>query len=584
MSPAPLTRRSTAAALLASAVDAVAPGSGARTAARAAAAAAPAAGRAADPAVAPEGAQVAGRQPVRVTAPTASSVDRAYRPRVPLSEPRVTSTTTTRRTIGVGRMTSGSSASTSAEAALHLARRASWGATPELVAEIRTMGATAWVDAQLDPALSVADGEVDALVAAQWPRLPMATWEVRDASWPSSTGDLGTDLVQSSVARALWSRRQLLEVLVDFWTNHLVVTAPWGEAWDSAHRFHADVIRRHALGRYADMLVAAAKHPALLNQLDNASSTKRAPNENFGREVLELHTVGHDGGYLESDILRSALLLTGMSTEEESGEYEYRHIRHHRGQVDLLGFSHANASAFGEAVGVAYLTHLARHPRTARRIATKLCVRFVADAPPAALVDRLAQVYLANDTRIAPVVRALLLSPEFADSVGQKTKRPLENIVSSARILGVRPGTDTKGWLNDLLWTSRVAGQAPMAWPAPNGYPDVAAAWAGAGAVLACWNWHMSLGWASTSSTPKATHPALRTLLPATLPATYGGYVDALATRLLHAPLPAAKRDAVCAFLDKTAATALRSTDAAVGWRLPYVVALILDSPEFATR
>ncbi|MFQ6172598.1 DUF1800 domain-containing protein [Oryzobacter sp. R7] len=580
MSPAPLSRRSTAAALLASALDTVAPGAAGRAAMRAAAA--PATAPAVDPAVPSTNAQVTGA-PVRVRAPKAATVDRVYRPRVPLSEPRTSTASSWSRKVGIGRMTSGSSASTSAEAALHLARRASWGATPGLVAEIRAAGATAWVDAQLAPA-GIADTEMDALLAAQWPRLSMAIWEVHDAYWPSSTGDLGNDLVQSYVARALWSRRQLLEVLVDFWTNHLVVTAPWGDAWDSAHRFHADVIRKHALGRYADMLVAAAKHPAMLEQLDNASSTKRAPNENFGREVLELHTVGHDGGYLESDILRSALVLTGMSVDDESGEYQYRHIRHHKGRIDILGFSHANDSAFGEAAGVAYLTHLARHPRTARRIATKLCVRFVADAPPAALVDRLAQVYLANDTRIAPVVRALLLSPEFAASTGQKTKRPLENLVSTARVLGARPGADTKDWLRELLWAARVAGQAPMAWPAPNGYPDVAGAWAGAGAVLACWNWHMSQGWEATSSTPEISYPALRTLLPATLPATYGGYVDALATRLLHAPLPATKRDAVCAFLDRTAATALKPTDPAVGWRLPYVVALVLDSPEFATR
>lgn len=575
MSPAALSRRSTASALLASAVEAVSPRPGDSAARRATSAPVPRL----EPDEPSAGAQVSDR-PVTVTAPRAAEVDAAYRPRSAVTGPRSVLATHTRTRTA----TTTTSASATAEAALHLARRATWGATPELVTEIQGKGVAAWVDAQLDPAGSVPDGETDSFVAAQWPRLGMATWEVHDAYWPDSTGDVGNDLVQCYVARALWSRRQLLEVVVDFWTNHLVVTAPWGEAWDSAHRFHADVIRKHALGRYADMLVAAAKHPAMLQQLDNASSTKRAPNENFGREVLELHTVGVDGGYLESDILRSALVLTGMSTDQESGEYQYRHIRHHKGQISILGWTHANDSAFGEAAGVAYLTHLARHPRTARRIATKLAVRFVADVPPTALVDRLAQVYLANDTRIAPVLRALLTSPEFAASVGQKTKRPLENIVSTARILGVRPGTDTKGWLGDLLWTSRVAGQAPMAWPAPNGYPDVAAAWAGAGATLGGWNWHMSQGWTATSTTPKVTYPALRSLLPAALPATYGGYVDALSTRLLHAPLAPAKRDAVCAFLDKTAATALRSTDAAVGWRLPYVVALVLDSPEFATR
>ncbi|NHA67233.1 DUF1800 domain-containing protein [Phycicoccus sp. CMS6Z-2] len=470
----------------------------------------------------------------------------------------------------------------SEDAVVHLARRASWGATPELVAEISAVGRVAWVDAQLNPA-SVPDAATTDLVASTWPRLRLATWEVHDTYYPSSTGDLGTDVIQAYLARALWSKRQLLEVLVDFWTNHLVVTAPWGDAWDAVHRFHVDVVRAHALGRYADMLVAAAKHPAMLNQLDNGSSTKRSPNENFGRELLELHTVG-PGAYPESDVRRSALVLTGLSTDRESGEYYYRHIRHHTGPLSVMDWSDPNASAFGEKVADSYLVHLARHPRTAATIARKLAVRFVSDDPPSALVDRLAQVYLANDTRIAPVVRTLLLSSEFGGSVGQKVKRPLENMVSTARVLGVRPGPATTSWLGDLVWNAKVAGQQPMGWPAPNGFPDVAGAWAGAGTTLAAWNWHMGQGWEATSSTPRVAYPALRGLLPAVVPSTYGALVDALATRLLLAPLPTAKRDAVCAFLDKTPEAAVRSTDAVLGWRLPYVVALVLDSPEFATR
>ncbi|MBM6403790.1 DUF1800 family protein [Phycicoccus sp. CSK15P-2] len=521
--------------------------------------------------------------PLEDPAPSAKAVDAAYRPRaaVPTWIPaRITSP----RGASVGVPTAQPTSSTSVGLARLVASRASWGATPQLVADIRASGATAWIDAQLAPSSKVPDTEVDALVAKEWPRLKLQTWEVRDQYHPSSTGDLGVDVIAAYVARAVWSKRQLLEVMVDFWTNHLVVTAPWGEAWDSVHRFHIDVVRKHALGRYADMLVASAKHPAMLNQLDNASSTKRSPNENYGRELLELHTVGVDGGYAESDIRRSALVLTGLSTERESGEYLYRHIRHHRGAVSLLGWSDGNASAYGEPVATSYLVHLARHPRTARRIATKLAVRFVSDTPPSSLVDRLAKVYLDNDTKIAPVVRALLTSSEFAASAGKKTKRPLENIISTARVLGVRPGPDTADWLGGLVWTAKRAGQAPMGWPAPNGYPDVAGAWAGAGAVLTAWNWHMSQCWEVGSDTPRVTYPPLRSLLPATLPATHGQLVDALATRLVGAPLPAAKRDAVCAFVERTAASPLKASDPAASWRLPYLVALVLDTPEFATR
>lgn len=503
--------------------------------------------------------------PVTTTAPPAS-VDSLYPPTTTVP------TATSLAPIGTS------------DLAVHLARRASWGATPELVAEIRRVGRSAWLDAQLNPLTTVPDTATDSLVASLYPRLSMAIWQVHDTYWPDQTGDLGNDVIQAYMARAIWSKRQLLEVMVDFWTNHLVVTAPWGETWDSAHRYHIDVIRKNALGRYADMLVAAARHPAMLNQLDNGSSTKRAPNENFGRELLELHTVGVDGGYLESDISRSALALTGLSMDQESGEYVYRQVRHHRGALSVLGWSDANASAWGEPVATSYLTYLARHPKTARRIATKLAVRFVSDTPPTTLVYRLAQVYLDNDTRIAPVLKSLLTSTEFDAGVGQKVKRPLENMVSTVRTLGVQPGTDSKGWLGDLSWRAKAAGQQPMGWPAPNGYPDVAGAWAGAGTTLAAWNFHMGQGWESTSTTPRVAYPAFRSLLPTTLPATYGALIDALAVRLLDTPLPAAKRDAVCAFLEKTSATALKSTDAVLGWRLPYVVALVLDSPEFATR
>ncbi|MBT9257036.1 DUF1800 family protein [Phycicoccus sp. MAQZ13P-2] len=524
---------------------------------------------------------------VPTKAPAARSVDAAYAPRVALggTTPRVAAARPPRykavRPVAPRAVSGGT---TSTAAALLLARRATWGATPEVVDAITAMGASAWVEAQLAPK-GIADPVVDDLIATQFPRLSWQTWEVRDRYWPNQTGDLGYDTVEAYAARAIWSTRQLLEVMVDFWSNHLVVTAPWGETWDCVHRFHEDVIRKNALGRYVDMLVAAAMHPAMLAQLDNESSSKRAPNENFGRELLELHTVGVTGGYVESDIRTSALVLTGISTEPETGEYFYRYNRHHTGQVGLLGWSSANTSSRGEAVGVSYLQHLARHPSTARRLATKLAVRFVSDTPPSSLVDSLAQVYLANDTAIAPVLRALFASTEFAESAGRKTKRPLERIVSVARALGVKPGANTRGWLGDLTWNARVAGQAPLAWPAPNGYPDVAAAWSGAGATLAGWNFAMHQGWSAADTNEKrVVYPALRGLLPSTLPATHGAAVDALATRLVFAPLPAAKRDAICAFLGKTATTPLKSTDSLVGWRLPYVVALVLDTPEFATR
>jgi uncharacterized protein (DUF1800 family) len=465
---------------------------------------------------------------------------------------------------------------------LHLLRRATYGPTPELAAEVRRTGTTAWLDAQLHPLTAVPDTAMDTL-ARRYPRQSLAVWQARDQLDPDDRWALMQEAVDLHIARATWSRRQLLEVLADFWSNHLNVTCPSSDVWDSRHLYARDVVRKHALGSFSDMLVASARHPAMLAYLDNATSSKKAPNENYGRELLELHTVGVDGGYTEKDVRSSALILTGLSVDSDSGEYEYKPIRHYVGPVTVMGFSHANSSALtGEAVAVAYLRYLARHPATARRIARKLAVRLVSDSPPETLVSRLAACYLSADTAIVPVLKLLFTSPEFAAATMAKSRTPFEDAVATLRILGVQPPASGTTPLRELAWSVAGLGQAPLRWPAPNGYPDVAAAWVGSSGTLARWNFHLNQtgGWY-----PKGlVRSPLRALLPATLPTTHGALVDALAARLLIGPLTAGQKAAVCAFVDATPAKALRSTDAALTWRLPYLVALLLDSPHFATR
>src|SRR4051794_38430428 len=174
-------------------------------------------------------------------------------------------------------------AATTTDPVLHLLRRATFGPTPALVSEVRATGTTAWLDAQLAPLTSVSDSAMDA-VLTRWPRLGWRTWEVRERLAPNDTFAIAYDLLEAHVARALFSRRQLLETVVDFWTNHLVIPVPSSEVWDNAHLFQRDVIRKYALGKYSAMLNAAARHPAMLKVLDNGDSTKRAPNENYGRD------------------------------------------------------------------------------------------------------------------------------------------------------------------------------------------------------------------------------------------------------------------------------------------------------------
>ncbi|GIE47686.1 hypothetical protein Ani05nite_12200 [Amorphoplanes nipponensis] len=470
-----------------------------------------------------------------------------------------------------------------ADAELHLLRRATYGPTAASVAEIRRLGTAAWLDRQLDPA-AIADPACDALLT-RFPLIELSIGEVRSrvrAGTLRYGWDTMLQLGFAATSRAIWSERQLLEVMVDFWSNHLNVTNPAGDVWDSRQDYDRTVIRPHALGRFADLLKASARHPAMLTYLDNRFSTKYAPNENYGRELLELHTVGL--GYTESDVKDAARLLTGLTVDWDTGGYKYSPNTHATGPVQVAGFRHDNATAAGgETAVLALLDHLARHPATARHIATKLCVRFVADNPPASLVNRLAKVYLEHRSAIVPVLRALFGSPEFRASAGAKIRTPYEDIVATVRAVGYGPDATGTAGIESLYWLIGSLGQAPLSWAPPNGYPDVAAAWTSPGGVLARWNAHLHI---VAGYRPKEfQRPAdLAGALVGALPATYGELIDALARRLFGRTLPAEHRSALAAYFGKTAGTALRPSDSAVGWRLPQLVALMLNSPYFAVR
>ncbi|MBB4762461.1 DUF1800 domain-containing protein [Amorphoplanes digitatis] len=460
----------------------------------------------------------------------------------------------------------------------HLLRRATFGPTPAALAEITKLGAAGWLDRQLAPA-KIDDAALDALLT----RLPLAGAGIATvrAKLPLHSYDGFGQLGRAAVARAIWSNRQLFETTAAFWANHLHVAAPSSDVWDSRTDYDASVIRKHAFGRFADLLKAAARHPAMLTYLDNRSSTKVLPNENYARELMELHTVGMK--YSEADVQAAAKLLTGLTVGKD-GTYTYAADKHATGAVRILGFSHANATAAGgEAAVLAFLDYLARHQATAERLATKLCVRFVADEAPPALVTKLAKVYLDNDTAIVPVLRALFTSPEFAASIGQKVRTPFEDLAATVRALGLGPEAEGVKAL-DALYNSLVnAGNAPFRWSPPNGFPDVAAAWASpSGFVLRC-NSHLNLaaGWY-----PKQlTRPAdlLKALVPS-LPATYGALVDALAKRLIGTSLPADHVAAVLSVAGKLPTSPLTGNDKSVAGSLPYLVALVLDSPSFQVR
>ncbi|WP_433076216.1 DUF1800 domain-containing protein [Dactylosporangium sp. CA-052675] len=466
---------------------------------------------------------------------------------------------------------------TPADPVLHLLRRATYGPTAESEAELRKLGAAAWLERQLNPA-SIDDSACQA-VLAEYTLIGQDIAGVRAlvkaGSMKSGAWDVMRQLGTAAVARAAWSNRQLFELMVDFWSNHLNVTCPSSEVWDSRAQYDT-VIRANALGRFADLLKASMRSPAMLSYLDNRSSTKARPNENYARELLELHTVGLV--YSEADVKDAARLLTGLTVDPAGGQYRFDAAQHATGPVTILGWRHDNATAGGgEAAALAYADMLAMHPATAERLARKLCVRFVADEAPATLVARLARVYLDNRTAIVPVLRALFTSPEFAAATGAKVRTPLEDVAATVRVLGIGPTAGMDGVRGLYSYLSDM-GHAPLRWAPPNGYPDVAAAWAAPSGLLIRWNAHLNIaaGWYPKQLARPAS--MLAYLVPK-LPATHGAFVDALAGRLVGQPLAPAHSAALLSFLGKAASAPLKATDAAATGRLPHLIALILDSP-----
>ena len=292
------------------------------------------------------------------------------------------------------------------------------------------------------------------------------------------------------------------ERLVHFWANHFAVSADKQPLPAIAGLYENEAVRPHIAGKFEDMLIAVEQHPAMIMYLDNQRSIgpnsragKRANrfrsdqefglNENLAREILELHTLGVDGGYTQDDVTTFAKVITGWSigganergrfAQGEPGTFEYRDIIHEPGRHTVLGKTYAdNGLKQGEAV----LRDLARHPSTARHLAMKLARHFVADEPPASLVDRLAAVYLDSDGDMPKVYEALIDSDEAWLDVRSKYKSPHDYVVSTYRALDHVPenGRQVVGGL-DIL------GQVPYRPGSPAGWPDTAEQWGGADAL-----------------------------------------------------------------------------------------------------
>jgi uncharacterized protein (DUF1800 family) len=333
------------------------------------------------------------------------------------------------------------------------------------------------------------------------------------------------ELSEQKILRAAYSDRQLEEVLTDFWFNHFNVFAGKGPTQEYLTAYERDVIRPHVLGKFRDLLEATAKSPAMLFYLDNWESVdpqaaermqaqrqqragrfgmmmpprpnpnakqqpKRGLNENYGRELMELHTLGVDGGYTQQDVINVARAFTGWTIDQprQGGGFRFDPRLHDDREKIVLG--HKIRGGGGESDGEQVLDILAKHPSTGRFIATKLVRRFVADTPPPALVDRAAARFRETDGDIREVVRLILTSPEFyaPDAYRAKVKTPFEFVVSAVRATGSEVSN-----AQPLVMAVQQLGMPLYRCQPPTGYSDKAEAWVNTGALLNRMNFALQL-------------------------------------------------------------------------------------------
>jgi len=461
------------------------------------------------------------------------------------------------------------------EAILHALNRLGFGPRPGEIERVRQMGLEKLIDRQLNP-----DSIDDSAVAARLERFPtlamssaellaefpnpaqaarqmgLSPEEYRKQMEDRARSGVGrmedvrlpqrivAELSMAKLTRAIYSERQLNEVMADFWFNHFNVFAPKGADRWLLTSYERDVIRPHAMGKFRDLLLATAKSPAMLFYLDNWMSAdpeaaarlerefnqrrqrlqrflgagsrmgqypppalagrvgqnqrppqpqqqqmRRGLNENYARELLELHTLGVDGGYTQQDVIEVARCLTGWTLQapRRSPEFMFDARFHDRKSKTVLG---KKIDADGIKEGETVLEMLARHPNTARFISTKLARRFVSDNPPPALVNRMAKTFLETDGDIRAVLRAMIFSPEFwaRDAYRAKIKKPFELVASAARALGA----DAQVPLPLVQWVARIGEPLYQCQP-PTGYSDKADAWVNTGALLNRLNFALQL-------------------------------------------------------------------------------------------
>jgi uncharacterized protein (DUF1800 family) len=394
--------------------------------------------------------------------------------------------------------------------------RISWGVNTSTYQQAEKMGYSAWLERQLHPGAAVlpaaAQAQIDAMTISQKP-LPQLVQELEqqrrdydkamvddDAkkaaqrAYQQEMSRLAKEAATRSLLRDLYSPNQLQEQMTWFWMNHFNVHQGKSNLRVLVSDYEEQAIRPHALGKFRDLLAATLHHPAMIRYLDNEQNAANRINENYAREIMELHTLGVDGGYTQNDVQQLARILTGVgvnlgdktpdvrrdkqSQYVRKGLFEFNPNRHDYGDKVFLG---QTVKGRGLAEVDEALDRLSRSPATARYVSRKLAIYFVADEPPPQLVERMAARFLSSDGDIAAVLRTMFDAPEFTQSLGKKFKDPVHYVVSAVRLT-----YDDKIILNAgpmLGWLNRMA-EPLYGRQTPDGYPLTASGWDSPGQMI----------------------------------------------------------------------------------------------------
>jgi uncharacterized protein (DUF1800 family) len=354
-----------------------------------------------------------------------------------------------------------------------LLNRLTYGPTLDERARVAAIGIQAWIEEQLayesidDLACDLRLSRIDSLkMSAQ------DLFDMSDKLFDNQDRTLvPNELRRAALLRQVYSKRQLFERLTEFWTDHFNISVEKGDCFYLKTVDDREVVRKNAMGTFPDLLRASSHSPAMLVYLDNQSNNKEAPNENYAREVMELHTLSVDGGYTQNDVMQLARCLTGWTMKEHfwRGDFTFDPNLHDDGLKNVLG---TNIQPNGQAEAEAVFARLAIHPSTAHFLSLKLARRFISETPPDDLISKAATAFIQNQGDIRATLRVILL--DGAELVRPKFKRPADFVASALRMLDAR--TDAGEPLHAYL--SRM-GQPYFAWPTPDGFPDRSEPWMG---------------------------------------------------------------------------------------------------------